>query len=65
MKKILLLLFSIVLLSSCTRTIVYDDCEYVEKGFSIAHKGNCKYCAERDSIKTRELIDKVLLEVFD
>lgn len=65
MKKLLLLLCSIALLSSCTRTIEYDNCEYVKRGFSISHKGNCKYCAKRDSIKTRELIDKVLLEVFD
>lgn len=65
MKKLLLLLCSIALLSSCMRTIEYDNCEYVKKGFSISHKGNCKYCAERDSIRTRNLIDTVLIEVFD
>ena len=28
-------------------TIVIDSCEYIE-GFSrLAHKGNCKFCAER------------------
>ncbi len=30
------------------KTIEYDGCEYViteyDRGFSIAHKGNCKYC---------------------
>ena len=36
-------------------TLTYDSCEYTfkttgYKGF-LAHKGNCKYCEERDSIK--------------
>lgn len=36
------------------QTITIDSCEYLYKrsGYreSIAHKGNCKYCAQRDSI---------------
>lgn len=36
-------------------TLTYDGCEYVfktagYKGF-LAHKGNCRFCEERDSIK--------------
>lgn len=36
------------------RVIVIDGCEYLYKreykGAAFAHKGNCKYCAQRDSI---------------
>lgn len=36
------------------QVIVVDGCEYLYKAGvyreSIAHKGNCKYCAQRDSI---------------
>lgn len=36
-------------------TIEYDSCEYlfrigVSQGY-LAHKGNCRFCKERDSIK--------------
>jgi hypothetical protein len=36
-------------------TLTYDSCEYVfktsgYKGF-LAHKGNCRFCEKRDSIK--------------
>lgn len=33
--------------------IIYDSCEYVYSNTTerLAHKGNCKYCAQRDSIK--------------
>ena len=35
-------------------TIEYDSCEYLIRvsyqGY-LAHKGNCRFCAERDSIK--------------
>lgn len=41
-----------------------DSCEYLQSGvnggYAYTHKGNCKYCAERDSItwerRKRELI---------
>lgn len=28
-------------------TIVIDSCEYIEAFNRLAHKGNCKFCAER------------------
>lgn len=28
-------------------TIVIDSCEYIEASNQLAHKGNCKFCAER------------------
>ena len=32
-------------------TITINDCEYIRSFRALAHKGNCKYCARRDSIK--------------
>ena len=42
---------------------VYDSCEYLiaahgYKGF-LAHKGNCKYCAERRKQELKELIKEL------
>lgn len=44
-------------------TLTYDNCEYVfktagYKGF-LAHKGNCKFCAERRKKELEELIIKL------
>lgn len=30
---------------------IIDSCEYVNWGYGLAHKGNCRLCEERDSIK--------------
>ena len=32
-------------------TIIIDSCEYVSGAYKLAHKGNCHFCKERDSIK--------------
>ena len=32
-------------------TIIIDSCEYVRSSSCLAHKGNCRFCEERDSIK--------------
>ena len=38
-------------LTTVYQTIIIDSCEYIS-GFSrITHKGNCRFCKERDSIK--------------
>lgn len=39
------------------KTYMYDSCEYVVtneylNGASIAHKGNCIYCAKRNKLKS-------------
>lgn len=45
-----------------------DSCEYIindsRAGRTITHKGNCKYCEKRMAKKNRELIKKLLDEVF-
>lgn len=43
--------------------VEYDSCEYIMravgyKGY-LAHKGNCKYCAERRMKEQEELIRKI------
>ena len=42
---------------------VYDSCEYLiaahgYKGF-LAHKGNCKFCAERRKQELKELVEQL------
>ena len=66
MKKLLLLLPTIMMMAACdvehykeTRinsdysVRVIDSCEYIVlNGVGVkAHKGNCRFCEERDSIK--------------
>lgn len=34
--------------SGAIHVVEYDNCEYVLYNRGIAHKGNCKYCAERN-----------------
>lgn len=49
--------------------IVVDSCEYivrscVHSGY-MAHKGNCRFCAERNRRMIREQVDSILIEIFD
>ena len=46
-------------------TIIVDSCEYVEGYYKLAHKGNCKFCAERNKRMIREQVDSILTEIFD
>lgn len=66
-KKIILLVLTAVMMVGCGREVVYtsddidivviDSCEYLKcytygiNSFVYTHKGNCKFCKERDSIK--------------
>lgn len=36
------------------RQIVIDSCEYIEANYALAHKGNCKFCAERRKKELKE-----------
>lgn len=29
------------------QVVIIDSCEYIQWGYGLAHKGNCKYCVER------------------
>lgn len=64
MKKLILLALLAVIMTGCRNGevkrsgdsyVVYDvdGCEYIKlhSFYGFQHKGNCKYCAKRDSIK--------------
>ena len=63
MKKIILLALSALMMVGCLSkrdgndipydVHVIDSCEYIDGGhiYGIGHKGNCRFCKERDSIK--------------
>lgn len=66
MKKLILLALLAVIMAGCGSDIKYtkhqtttqsvgvfeyDSCEYITIYQGVSHKGNCKYCAQRDSIK--------------
>lgn len=52
------------------KVYIIDSCEYVGlcEGLRtdyLAHKGNCRFCAERNKRMIREQVDSILLEIFD
>jgi len=40
-------------------TITIDSCEYIESVYQLAHKGNCKFCAERHKQQLKELVEQL------
>ena len=40
-------------------TIVIDSCEYIEAFNRLAHKGNCKFCAERRREDISKFIERI------
>lgn len=44
-----------------SRVVIIDSCEYISYngGYGLAHKGNCKFCAERRKKEQEELIRKI------
>ena len=44
---------------------VIDSCEYFVNCYYMVHKGNCKYCLERNRKMIKEQIDTALIEIFD
>ena len=41
------------------QTILIDSCEYIRGYDRLAHKGNCKYCAERRKQGLKELVKQI------
>jgi hypothetical protein len=41
------------------RTTTIDSCEYIEGFNRLAHKGNCRFCAERRQKELEELVIKL------
>ena len=44
-------------------TILIDSCEYVTGTYKLAHKGNCRFCAERDSIKRKKELEELVIKL--
>lgn len=81
MKKLLLLALLAMIMVGCEKKgykdgnidgfdiIIVDSCEYIytSVGYSgvMAHKGNCRFCLERNRKMIKEQIDIALLETFD
>ena len=73
MKKLLLLALTTMMMAGCIENYeekklnseysirVIDSCEYilVNRVGIKAHKGNCKYCAERRNQELKELIEQL------
>lgn len=41
------------------KTTIIDSCEYVEWGYGLAHKGNCRFCKERRQKELEELVKQI------
>ncbi len=41
------------------QVVIIDSCEYIQWSYGLAHKGNCKFCAERRKKEREELISKI------
>lgn len=69
MKKLIILALLAVIMDGCDSEVKYtkhqtitqdvgvfeyDSCEYITIYNGVSHKGNCKYCAQRDSIKWKK-----------
>lgn len=50
--------FNIVVIDSCEYLIKEDARGYAGYGY-FAHKGNCKYCAERRKQELKELVEQL------
>ena len=44
-----------------SHVVIIDSCEYISYngGYGLAHKGNCKFCAERRRKEQEKLIHKI------
>lgn len=78
MKKLLLLALLVVITAGCrfrntgtnTRRVSSiiivggqgDSCEYYP---TYGHKGNCRFCTERNKRMIREQVDSILTDIFD
>ena len=81
MKKLLLLALLAMIMVGCEKKgykggsvdgfdiVIVDSCEYISGNYAhggiMAHKGNCKFCVERNKKMIKEQIDTALIEIFD
>lgn len=81
MKKLLLLALLAMIMAGCVKKghkggsvdgydiVIVDSCEYIISTYNyggvLAHKGNCRFCTERNRRMIREQVDSILTEIFD
>ena len=81
MKKLLLLALAMIMVgceeknedreyATCERgytyeVLVIDSCEYFRSAYILAHKGNCRFCAERNKRIVHQQVDSILLDIFE
>ena len=78
MKKIIVLALLATMMVGCdkpaepaTITTKEDSCEYIKcytygiNAYVYSHRGNCRFCVERNKKMIKEQIDTALLEIFD
>lgn len=49
--------YDVIEIDSCEYIMVQSETHRLKKATSIAHKGNCKYCKERNSTEFKQKID--------
>lgn len=49
--------------SKC-HVVVIDSCEYIQWGYGLSHKGNCKYCAERRRKEYEAFLEDIVIELY-
>lgn len=49
--------YDVIEIDSCEYIMVQSETHHLKKATSIAHKGNCKYCKERNSTEFKQKID--------
>ena len=75
MKKIILLVLVVFVITGCDNknsdgsystsgsllleTVVIDSCEYISAYQKLAHKGNCRFCAQRRKQEMKELVEQL------
>lgn len=69
MKKLLILCITAVMMAGCREkwegghnydVATIDSCEYVCLGtLGLAHKGNCRFCAERHKRELKEIVEQL------
>ena len=75
MKKIILLVLTYLIAVGCDHqnadgsystsrslimeTVVIDSCEYISGYNRLAHKGNCRFCAERKKQEIKDLVKEL------
>lgn len=76
MKKIALLALTTLIMVGCDNNgkplgytyIELDSCEYIGRLNQLAHKGNCRFCEKRDSIKwekRRKELEELVFKLKD